>query len=1047
MQNYGFKHQTTVETFSVEFQSQLMMHLATSGQYSDALKIAKLSRFSDDSFDNTALLQHLLSVQDLPDLVRADALMAYASELQRLTDNSDGVAEVLNQAATIYDSMGRACGTLEVELGKARTNAGRVSVVELTDEIWSIKEQMQRTGYWAGAVQCLIAIFDVNVKWATSIPNHLVLKIEAEWQYIRERTRNTLTWATQTAMNITHWVADGSNFGRNLEIAETFLEEIATLDVPKVVAVTVRVLQSAYSRIGETEKADQCLARFRDSLPRSLVVLYGLGSFDEVVNNPACITDPDEELELLDKEIQQVHRIIMDTPDLYERGLEVQRLANIARIYVSQYEKRNHDQIARILDKLHSAIHAEIPLLRGSDAVNYQAKVLQSSALLLSVQADDTLHLDDKLALISESLNKEIQAIGLYESENLTLLVGTATAQVGLRKLMMWQLRQCPRESDDFEAAANALEKAQAILDSFATLEARQLNCSYLIQLWFNALKHPTVRLNSNEVEPRDQAIRWINEADRLCIVERNDLSALSRLRSVLAKQIPRIHDASQEIHQKAIAVYSGAGDFNSIWHWIQKSKARSISDTMALGIIPTSLKAKIDSDAELTCLVEEEKKLVLSVERSSSEEQRAARTKLEAHREMMRSKPLLSHMFELREGQPTSVQRLQALGEEAFRMTQKQVFYIDWIRFPPIDNFFMFVASNLGVTFFKLEFTPADAQHWKNEFFTLRRQSHVSNTGEPGRAQEWHPLEEHNSSALERLTQLVRPILDFAAAGDLLIFSPTGELHGIPLHAALIKENTALIEHNPVVYTSSMTTFDHCVARELDRKRHGSEISSSYLAVYEQPESGPWEKKHESERDKIYSTFRGIASKRPQSSIKIGGEVNRQSVAQAFTTDSMYFFGHTSGADSILDTGLILAPPAPSDPTTAPYTNALESQSMLTVSDMFNINIRTSILTLLACGSSKDAHKQGDEPLGIVSALLCAGASSVIGTMWKVQLLTACKVTRVLNSLLGKDKNTDIIDVATAVQETVKRLKNNDELTPYHWATIVLNGSWFISR
>lgn len=236
-------------------------------------------------------------------------------------------------------------------------------------------------------------------------------------------------------------------------------------------------------------------------------------------------------------------------------------------------------------------------------------------------------------------------------------------------------------------------------------------------------------------------------------------------------------------------------------------------------------------------------------------------------------------------------------------------------------------------------------------------------------------------------------------------------------------------------------------MAREVNRKRYGSEISSAYLAVYEETESGLLEKKHEFERKRAYSTFRKIASKRPKSSIKLACEVNKESVIQAFKADCMYFFGHTSDADDILDTGLLFAPTASGDPTAFPYTYTPESHSTLTVSEMFNINIKTSMLTLMACQSSKETHSLGDEPLGIVSALLCAGASCVIGTMWKVQLGTACTITEILDTFLGRDKNTDIIDVVTAVQEVVKRLKNNDRLAPYHWAAIVLNGSWFISR
>jgi CHAT domain-containing protein len=120
----------------------------------------------------------------------------------------------------------------------------------------------------------------------------------------------------------------------------------------------------------------------------------------------------------------------------------------------------------------------------------------------------------------------------------------------------------------------------------------------------------------------------------------------------------------------------------------------------------------------------------------------------------------------------------------------------------------------------------------------------------------------------------------------------------------------------------------------------------------------------------------------------------------------------------------------------------------------MFAIDVRTSCLTLLACGSAHEAYSQGDEPLGIVSALLCAGATSVIGTMWKVQVGTARVFTEVLDGKLNAGGHGSggggLVDLAVAVQETALRLKRRQEggtNRPYHWAAYVLHGSWFMSR
>jgi CHAT domain-containing protein len=117
----------------------------------------------------------------------------------------------------------------------------------------------------------------------------------------------------------------------------------------------------------------------------------------------------------------------------------------------------------------------------------------------------------------------------------------------------------------------------------------------------------------------------------------------------------------------------------------------------------------------------------------------------------------------------------------------------------------------------------------------------------------------------------------------------------------------------------------------------------------------------------------------------------------------------------------------------------------------MFAIDIKTSCLTLIACGSANEGHSQGEEPLGIISALLCAGATSVIGTMWKVQVGTAGIFTNVLDINLNKsEKSGNVVDLAVAVQQSVLRLKARREGQTdraYHWASFVLHGSWFMSK
>ena len=131
-----------------------------------------------------------------------------------------------------------------------------------------------------------------------------------------------------------------------------------------------------------------------------------------------------------------------------------------------------------------------------------------------------------------------------------------------------------------------------------------------------------------------------------------------------------------------------------------------------------------------------------------------------------------------------------------------------------------------------------------------------------------------------------------------------------------------------------------------------------------------------------------------------------------------------------------------------------------------------------MACASSAQAITTGDEPLGLVTALLCAGAASVLGTMWPVESSTARAFARNfienwrtahfsrgedavddndgLDNVQGEGENgtetsnqaggaKQWLNLALAVRETVLDLREGVRTKePYHWAGFVLHGSFF---
>lgn len=139
----------------------------------------------------------------------------------------------------------------------------------------------------------------------------------------------------------------------------------------------------------------------------------------------------------------------------------------------------------------------------------------------------------------------------------------------------------------------------------------------------------------------------------------------------------------------------------------------------------------------------------------------------------------------------------------------------------------------------------------------------------------------------------------------------------------------------------------------------------------------------------------------------------------------------------------------------------------LFSVPSFFNLNLyHAPHIALMACASTVQAVTPGDEPLGLVTALLCAGAASVLGTMWPVQSRTARKFLKrlVANWDAARYDNEDSgdkdggkgpgntmregkkwLNLAIAVREAVLDLRENVKTKEVcHWGAFVLHGSFF---
>lgn len=130
-----------------------------------------------------------------------------------------------------------------------------------------------------------------------------------------------------------------------------------------------------------------------------------------------------------------------------------------------------------------------------------------------------------------------------------------------------------------------------------------------------------------------------------------------------------------------------------------------------------------------------------------------------------------------------------------------------------------------------------------------------------------------------------------------------------------------------------------------------------------------------------------------------------------------------------------------------------LEGSSHLTVADVFAMDLSNThpVVINIACDSGVQEFSPGDDPLGLVSALFCAGASSVLGTLWPIRSSSGRSFSEAFyNSLAEQDKR-----IASAQTESAQRILNlafafrdatlavkRVNPDPYSWAPFVLQGA-----
>jgi CHAT domain-containing protein len=591
-----------------------------------------------------------------------------------------------------------------------------------------------------------------------------------------------------------------------------------------------------------------------------------------------------------------------------------------------------------------------------------------------------------------------------------------------------------------------------------------------------------TVIILLKPIDWHNRAVGLLHEAEVCGDLLREETAARSLIDALENKQQVVASLASVDLYRMGYIALQASGTYaeedpvakeeraRKTWEWIQRGKARSISDLLSLHQIYPERYMK-DVPDEYLGLAREKKARIRRLGQQPQKRQPPLEKmvkEMNESPELPRFKPMQDVNVNIRLEDILSCQEVFAQEHVG-----RHIVFVDWmISSSSID---MIIVTETGtiridVLDFTAEFalkyikkepcrlrSSEDVMEWKGKYFDS-----FSSWSEDSLETEY----------LEELNWLVAPLAKVSKPNDLLVFCPSGVLHGIPLHALSIGDQ-CLIERNPIIYCDSLSMMLNSYRKAKEQSQMESNPSTAAVfGVYGR--SGMTQGSKSREETEVQKTLESLAA-------QLDTEVSFNASATDFIDrcagrSIIHYHGHailnkkeasgfkqalllqpqqtkegdkpisqlqaqikaettaTTPTTSILNDGLLLLSPSSSSSSSATSAN-------FTAREMFtSLRLRSAHVTLIACSSAGQEISFGEEPQGIIPALLLAGAASVVGTLWPIKSQDGRLFTQEFYRHFGEPGS--VVDLALALQESVLTIRK-ERPAPIHWAPFVLHGAW----
>jgi CHAT domain-containing protein/tetratricopeptide (TPR) repeat protein len=255
----------------------------------------------------------------------------------------------------------------------------------------------------------------------------------------------------------------------------------------------------------------------------------------------------------------------------------------------------------------------------------------------------------------------------------------------------------------------------------------------------------------------------------------------------------------------------------------------------------------------------------------------------------------------------------------------------------------------------------------------------------------------------------LIAPLTDSLKAYRPLIIVPHGPLHYLPFHA-LHDGRSYLLERHEISYLPSASFLRYC--------QETQSVDSGFLALGHS---------YDGHLPYVLQEARSVAA-------LLGGQALLEDQATLAALQqagpecrTLHLAAHGDfRPDNPLFSGLALA------------------DGWLTTLDIFGLRLRASLVTLSACQTGRNVVGGGDELLGLMRAFLCAGAASLVLSLWAVEDCSTAQLMQMFYQKLacGWTKGKALRHTQLQFLEGQQDLTGIDNSHPYFWAPFFLVGN-----